>query len=123
MKHVRTLQEHAIRAKGGSKHNPNPNPNPNPDLNPNPNPNPNPKPNPKPNTAGAAGNPCEGWVFNPTYELTYWKFGLARYSSFQIEIPLHDAVALYTFAPLEALARVCRMSRHLGVHSSYRVML
>jgi|EP01047_Picozoa_sp_COSAG01_P038381 hypothetical protein len=22
---------------------------------------------------GTAATPCEGWVFNPTYELTYWK--------------------------------------------------
>jgi hypothetical protein len=25
---------------------------------------------------GNESTPCEGWVFNPTYELTYWKYGL-----------------------------------------------
>ena len=26
---------------------------------------------------GAEGNPCVGYVYNPTYELTFWKFGLS----------------------------------------------
>ena len=25
---------------------------------------------------GNESTPCEGWAFNPTYELTYWKYGL-----------------------------------------------
>jgi len=30
-----------------------------------------------PKGCGAPGNPCLGYVADPTYELTYWRFGLS----------------------------------------------